>query len=191
MAQLEAISKCNCWSRRRRPHLFSISRMGERFSGIVTGALQKGTGCGLRVPLSTGSSFGGSWDSTSGAIFAGTSMPMSPHETHQIHPHAHAPGCGHPMVRHGGHQDYAHDGHLHHPHEGHVDEHAIEVSRANPDACTPAHACGRHAVDHEHGVGCGHHALPHGDHVDFVVDGHLHHPCSGHCDDHGPVTVTP
>ena len=111
---------------------------------------------------------------------------MSPHETHHIHPHTHGPGCGHPIVSHEGHQDYAHDGHLHHAHDGHVDEHAIQVSQANPDVCTPAHACSRHAVDHEHGVGCGHQALPHGEHVDFVVDGHLHHPCSGHCDDHGP-----
>jgi hypothetical protein len=29
--------------------------------------------------------------------------------------------------------------------------------------------------------------VPHGDHTDYLVDGHLHHPCKGHCDDHGPV----
>jgi hypothetical protein len=29
--------------------------------------------------------------------------------------------------------------------------------------------------------------VPHGDHVDYLVLGHLHHPCSGHCDDHGPM----
>jgi hypothetical protein len=23
--------------------------------------------------------------------------------------------------------------------------------------------------------------------VDYVVDGHLHHPHDGHCDDHGPI----
>jgi hypothetical protein len=29
--------------------------------------------------------------------------------------------------------------------------------------------------------------VPHGDHTDYLVDGHLHHPHDGHCDDHGPV----
>ena len=27
------------------------------------------------------------------------------------------------------------------------------------------------------------------DWVDYLVDGHLHHPHGDHCDDHGPVTV--
>jgi hypothetical protein len=31
--------------------------------------------------------------------------------------------------------------------------------------------------------------VPHGDHLDYWVDGHLHHPCSGHCDDHGPLVA--
>jgi hypothetical protein len=26
-----------------------------------------------------------------------------------------------------------------------------------------------------HGPGCGHEAVPHGDHVDYLVDDHLHH----------------
>lgn len=30
--------------------------------------------------------------------------------------------------------------------------------------------------DHDHGEDCGHTKLKHGDHVDFVHDGHLHHP---------------
>jgi hypothetical protein len=30
-------------------------------------------------------------------------------------------------------------------------------------------------------------AVPHGDHVDYLVDGHLHHPHGGHCDHHGAV----
>jgi hypothetical protein len=29
--------------------------------------------------------------------------------------------------------------------------------------------------------------VPHGDHVDYLVDGHLHHPHGGHCDHHGAV----
>ena len=38
---------------------------------------------------------------------------------------------------------------------------------------------------HLHGPNCGHEAVPHGDHIDYLVDGHLHHPHGGHCDDHG------
>ncbi len=38
---------------------------------------------------------------------------------------------------------------------------------------------------HDHGPECGHDAVAHGDHVDYLVDGKLHHPHDGHCDDHG------
>lgn len=111
------------------------------------------------------------------------------HQVHSNHAHDHGAGCGHKTVEHDGHKDYLHDGHLHHLHEGHVDEHAIGVGKVNPADCTPDHACAGHAADHEHGPSCGHDAIPHGDHVDFVVDGHLHHPCEGHCDDHGAIRV--
>lgn len=37
---------------------------------------------------------------------------------------------------------------------------------------------------HEHGPGCGHEALPHGDHVDYLHDGHRHAPHEGHYDEH-------
>jgi hypothetical protein len=111
------------------------------------------------------------------------------HRTHDDHDHTHGPGCGHTAVRHEGHVDYLHDGHLHSDHDGHVDEHAIEVSEANPAGCTPAHACGGHDSGHTHSPGCGHEAVPHGDHVDYLVGGHLHHPCAGHCDDHGAVAA--
>lgn len=40
-----------------------------------------------------------------------------------------------------------------------------------------------------HGPGCGHEAVPHGNHIDFLVNGRLHHPHGDHCDDHGPVEV--
>jgi hypothetical protein len=29
--------------------------------------------------------------------------------------------------------------------------------------------------------------VPHGDHTDYLVAGHLHHAHTGHCDDHGKV----
>lgn len=37
---------------------------------------------------------------------------------------------------------------------------------------------------HEHGEDCGHVAVPHGDHVDYVHDGHRHAPHGTHYDEH-------
>lgn len=108
---------------------------------------------------------------------------------HENHDHVHGEHCGHTAIRHGDHIDYLHDGHLHHPHGDHVDEHVLEVSDKNPGGCTPNHACGGHEPGHRHGPGCGHEAVPHGDHIDYLVNGHLHHPHGDHCDDHGPVNV--
>src|SRR5689334_17173811 len=104
------------------------------------------------------------------------------HRTHDNHDHVHGPGCGHTAIQHGDHTDYLHDGHLHRKHHDHVDECEIAVDAAHPAACTKGNACG-----HVHGPSCGHESVPHGDHVDFLVDGHLHHPHDGHCDDHGSV----
>ena len=106
---------------------------------------------------------------------------------HSEHPHKHGPGCSHVAIRHGDHVDYLHDGHLHHMHGDHIDEHTIEASNTNPVKCTPDHDCAGHPAGHTHGPGCGHDPVPHADHVDYLVKGHLHHPHGGHCDDHGPV----
>lgn len=114
---------------------------------------------------------------------------MSGCDKHSNHDHEHKAGCGHTAIKHDDHVDYLHDGHLHHVHGDHVDEHVLPVSQANPDQCTPKHDCGAHAPEHKHGPGCGHEAVPHGDHVDYLVDGHLHHPHGDHCDDHGAVEV--
>jgi hypothetical protein len=104
-----------------------------------------------------------------------------PHEGE--HEHEHGRECGHVAVRHGDHVDYLHDGHLHHPHDDHVDEHTIAVDAANPDECNQAVDC----APHRHEPGCGHEAVPHGAHTDYLVDGRLHHPHERHCDDHGPL----
>ncbi len=37
---------------------------------------------------------------------------------------------------------------------------------------------------HEHGPGCGHPAVEHGDHVDYIHGGHRHAPHGGHYDEH-------
>jgi len=63
----------------------------------------------------------------------------------------------------------------------------VPVSDANPDGCTDGHDCDEHEAGHTHGPGCGHPAVQHGDHVDYVVGGHLHHPHGDHCDHHGHV----
>ncbi len=112
------------------------------------------------------------------------------HAHHANHTHQHGPGCGHTGIQHNGHVDYLHDGHLHHHTASGVEEHQVEINAANPANCTPAHDCGKHARDHRHGPGCGHEAVPHGDHVDYLVEGHLHHAHGDHCDDHGPVQVS-
>ncbi len=109
---------------------------------------------------------------------------------HDHHDHEHGKGCGHTAIEHNGHVDYLHDGHLHHPTStGQVEEHTLDVTESNPSACTGGHVCSGHEPGHVHGPGCGHPAVPHGDHVDYLVDGHLHHPHNGHCDDHGKVQV--
>jgi zinc transport system permease protein len=38
--------------------------------------------------------------------------------------------------------------------------------------------------DHDHGPACGHVAVPHGDHVDYVHDGRRHAPHADHYDEH-------
>ena len=50
----------------------------------------------------------------------------------------------------------------------------IPVTDANPHECTDGQDCDHHEDEHEHGPDCGHEAVQHGDHVDYVVGGHLH-----------------
>jgi hypothetical protein len=63
----------------------------------------------------------------------------------------------------------------------------IPVTESNPHDCTPEHECEHHDAEHQHGPDCGHEPVQHGDHIDYVVGGHLHHPHGDHCDHHGPV----
>ena len=45
--------------------------------------------------------------------------------------------------------------------------------------------CHTHANhQHVHGEGCGHTAVKHGNHIDYIHDGHLHHEHNGHYDEH-------
>jgi hypothetical protein len=108
---------------------------------------------------------------------------------HQGHSHQHGPGCGHRMVEHVDHADYLHDGHLHHVHDDHLDEHVLPISAANPAGCTPQHTCSGHGEGQVHGASCGHPRVPDWEHVDYLVNDHLHHVHGDHCDDHGRVVV--
>jgi hypothetical protein len=116
-------------------------------------------------------------------------MTSQAHLTAKEHPHHHGPGCGHVGVKHGDHVDYLHDGHLHRQAADGVDEHVIEVSDRNPNQCTPNYGHKGHEAGHVHGPHCGHPAVPHGDHTDYLVEGRLHHPHGDHCDDHGPLVT--
>ena len=71
---------------------------------------------------------------------------------------------------------------------GHIDEHKVSET-TNKAACTPQHTCQGHEKTHKHAAGCGHEAVPHAEHMDYLVDGHLHHPCDTHCDDHGAMST--
>ena len=108
---------------------------------------------------------------------------------HKEHSHKHGPQCGHTAVKHEGHTDYLHDGHLHHAHEDHVDEHVIAIDAKHPASVKADHDCGGHTSGHKHGPGCGHEAVPHGDHTDYLVKGHLHHEEGGRCRDHGSLEL--
>lgn len=45
--------------------------------------------------------------------------------------------------------------------------------------------------EHEHGPGCGHPAVAHEDHVDYLHDGHRHAPHAGHYDEHDLLDPAP
>jgi zinc transport system permease protein len=45
--------------------------------------------------------------------------------------------------------------------------------------------------NHEHGPGCGHDVVEHGDHLDYLHDGHRHAPHEGHYDDHTMAPAGP
>lgn len=51
-----------------------------------------------------------------------------------------------------------------------------------PEAPEPQAVEGNHR--HEHGPGCGHIAVEHGDHIDYIHDGHRHAVHGGHYDEH-------
>lgn len=62
---------------------------------------------------------------------------------------------------------------------------AATAARAVRDAvATRRHRSAERHSEHEHGPDCGHEALPHDDHVDYLHDGHRHAPHGDHYDEH-------
>lgn len=99
--------------------------------------------------------------------------------------HHHGPNCGHTAVRHEHHTDYLAHGQLEHEENGRIKHHRVAVTAKNPDSCRPIEA----ATNHTHGPNCGHEMVPHGDHMDYLVNDHLEHVHGDHVDDHGPLDV--
>ena len=92
-------------------------------------------------------------------------------------------------IKHDGHIDFLNCGELIHYEHGNTAHHRISVNAKNPDECTIDHPATGHNADHVHGPDCGHPAIPHGNHTDYIVDGKLHHFHGDHCDDHGEITL--
>lgn len=108
-------------------------------------------------------------------------MTGKKHQPHEPHDHQHGPDCGHIRVQWANETAYLHDGHMHRKRGGNWEEAAIPVTNENPDTCQQV-ACSGHAGSAQ--------TVPHGDHMDVVVGGRLHHTHNGHCDDHGPIQVS-
>eukprot|EP01017_Pseudomicrothorax_dubius_P042550 TRINITY_DN6963_c0_g1_i1.p1 TRINITY_DN6963_c0_g1~~TRINITY_DN6963_c0_g1_i1.p1 ORF type:complete len:261 (-),score=39.82 TRINITY_DN6963_c0_g1_i1:114-896(-) len=54
--------------------------------------------------------------------------------------------------------------------------------------CVPHQLICEH-IEHIHNKGCGHIFIYHNGHIDYIVEGRLHHPHTDHCDDHGAVVM--
>jgi zinc transport system permease protein len=61
---------------------------------------------------------------------------------------------------------------------------AVGWRAAHDVVATRRHRGAEGHTEHEHGPACGHPVLPHGDHVDYVHDGHRHAVHGGHYDEH-------
>ena len=97
------------------------------------------------------------------------------HQPLQSYPHEHGAGCGHAALQHRDHVDYLHDGHAHRIHGDHVDDEPVIGSEAH--VAHPGHM-------HVHREGCGHQAVRHEDHVDYIHGAHRHTGHQVHYDEH-------
>ena len=69
-----------------------------------------------------------------------------------------------------------------------LDEHLIQFRRRIPTPARRSTSAAGAANGDDPAQTVGIRRFPRGDHIDYLVDGHLHHPHADHCDD-GPVKV--
>nr|WP_245826055.1 metalloregulator ArsR/SmtB family transcription factor [Kocuria massiliensis] len=68
----------------------------------------------------------------------------------------------------------------------HARAHSLENDELKESTMSTHHSVAEHTVaDHQHGPDCGHESIQHGDHTDYVHDGHLHALDGDHYDEHG------
>jgi len=60
--------------------------------------------------------------------------------------------------------------------------HTVIPTFAEAAMTDPEHEVHEH--EHEHGEGCGHEVVEHGDHIDYLHDGHRHALHGDHYDEH-------
>ena len=94
------------------------------------------------------------------------------------HAHEHDRWCGHAYVAHDDHLDYLHDGRVHRPCSGHVDE------LPGCDEPVREYHVAHSAHMHVHQADCGHVAVPHVDHFDYLHGQHRHAVHQTHYDEH-------
>lgn len=100
----------------------------------------------------------------------------------ELHPHVHDRFCGHAAAPHEDHVDFLHDGEIHH-----VRSDAIAGGRPASADQRPSWA-GLHLSHvghmHVHRPGCGHPAIAHDDHEDYLHGDHRHAGHDVHYDEH-------
>jgi hypothetical protein len=105
----------------------------------------------------------------------------------------HNDDCGHTAVKHGDGVAYVQEGKLYRKdQDGSWQKCKIEDTVQHPSVCVDdsASGCWAHAAEEICGPDCGHEAIEHDDHMDYLVpDGkgefELHCPHDDHCDHHG------
>lgn len=127
----------------------------------------------------------------------------NPFSSNHKHHHHHKPGCAHLQIQHNGHTDFLYNSFLFSLTDDWI-QHGIEDSALYPDICAQFCTLG-HPIDHIHSDNCGHQPVlvnylqfhliynlyiftiskKHGNHIDYIVDGQLHHVHGNHCDNHG------
>ena len=103
--------------------------------------------------------------------------------------HVHGPGCGHIAIQHKNDVDYSTAAACNTLRAGTLMSTWSKLARPILTGAIWKPSRFRTQCGASTWSSCGDEAVPHGDHVDYLVDERLHHPHGDHCDDHGPLTV--